>query len=207
MLWPWEVGVKVAALLLAAGESTRMGTPKPLLPWGGTTLVAYQVEQLLAGGVCAVVVVIGHEAERVRTALRGHAVRIVQNPEYRLGRASSVRHGVAALPVYAEAALVLNVDQPRPAEVVRGVIAGHQEHGDLISIPTYQGKRGHPTVFAGFLFPEMGRVTEQNQGLREVVQRHADRVHLMELGHPLVVQDMNTPEDYERVRARFGMGT
>ena len=197
--------MKVAGLLLAAGESTRMGSPKPLLPWGDKALVEYQVEQLLEGGASGVVVVIGHEADQVRAALRRWPVQVVQNPEYRQGRASSVRHGAAALPVYAEAAVVLNVDQPRPAEAVRGAIEGHQSGDSLITIPTYQGRGGHPTVFSQVLFPELTRVTEQNQGMREVVQRHAGRVRRVELGSPFVVLDMNTPEEYQAARAGFGL--
>lgn len=197
--------MKVAALLLAAGESTRMGVPKPLLPWGDTTLVRYQVEQLKAAGATHVIVVVGHEAGAVRAVLEGSGAQVIQNPEYRQGRASSVRHGAAALPVYAEAAVILNVDQPRPSAVIRRAIQGHEAQGGLITIPTHAGRRGHPTVFSNVLFAEMVRATEQGQGLREIVQRHGAEIHHLELDSLFVTLDMNTPEEYETVKALFGV--
>ncbi|MCX6023314.1 MAG: nucleotidyltransferase family protein [Chloroflexi bacterium] len=193
--------MRIAGMILAAVESTRMGSPKPLLPWGDGTLIEYLVTQLYEGGASGVVVVLGHAADDVRHVLRGLDARIVVNPEYKQGRASSTRAGAAALPVYADGVMVVNVDQPRPAEVVRAVLDAHQRDGGLITVPTFEGQRGHPTVFGQQLFAEMVRVTEQNFGMREIMQRHRAEVRHIEVPSPWVVIDTNTPEEYERARA------
>lgn len=193
--------MRIAGLILAAGESTRMGSPKPLLPWNNGTLIEYLVSQLNAGGVSGVVVVLGHDADNVRNALRGVDCTIVVNPDYKQGRASSTRVGAAALPVYADGVMVMNVDQPRPASVIRAVREAHERDGGLITVPTYEGKRGHPNIFAQPLFAELVRVREETFGMREIMQRFRDQVKHVEVPSPWVLVDTNTPEEYERARA------
>ena len=110
-------------MLLAAGLSTRMGEPKALLPWMGTSLVGYQLEQLRASRVEGVVVVLGHEAEAVMSRVAGRmGVKVVVNRGYERGRASSVVAGVGAVPTEATGILILNVDQPRPAWLIDEVV-------------------------------------------------------------------------------------
>src|SRR3972149_3232873 len=100
--------MRLYALLLAAGESARMGRPKALLPWQGGTLVEFQIEQLLAGGVERVVLVLGHQAEAVRRGGSPHArATIVLNQDYATGKTSSVRAGLEAIPNHADAVLIL----------------------------------------------------------------------------------------------------
>lgn len=195
--------MSIAALLMAAGESTRMGSPKPLLVWDGGTLIEYQVRQLKEAGADHIVVILGHLAEQVQDLLASLDVAVVINRRYKEGRASSVRAGAQSLKEGTEAVLVLSVDQPRPSSVVRQIVQTHKSAGSLITIPAYHGKRGHPTVFAGQLIGEMVKVTEENLGLREIVTRHSNEVATVELDSPLVVEDLNTPEDYQRVRQMF----
>lgn len=190
----------IAGLLLAAGESTRMGSPKPLLDWHGKALVRYQVEQLMAGGCDLVVVVLGYRADRVRPFVDGTEATVVENPVYREGRASSVRIGTGAIPSGVEWVLVLGVDQPRPAAAVRAVVRAVGTSDAAIIIPTYRGRHGHPTAFAGRLLPEMGRVRDETLGLREVVKRHEKNLQLLEAASEAVLLDLNTPQDYELAR-------
>jgi len=195
--------VSVAAILLAAGESARMGDPKPLLPWGETTLIEYQLGELAASGLDDIVVVLGYEAERVRPLASAAGTRVVVNEGYRQGRASSLRVGAAAVPDDAEAVLVLNIDQPRPRALLRRLLGVHQESGALITVPTYEGRRGHPTVVAGALLGDLRAADEQSQGLRGLLQRHTQTVREVPFPTPLVLLDLNTPEEYERARRDY----
>ena len=193
-----------AAILLAAGESSRMGTPKPLLPWGGTTLTEYQVRELLAAGVDDLVIVLGHAADQVRPRVLAEAT-IVVNEAYRQGRASSLRAGAAALSDDADPILVLNVDQPRPHDLLRPLLAAHREGGAMITVPVAQGRRGHPAVLAVSLLPELREASEAAQGLRGIIAAHEREVQEVDLPSTAVLLDINTPAEYRAALARFGM--
>lgn len=192
-----------AAILLAAGESTRMGRPKPLLPWGGVTLIEYQVRELLAAGVDDLVVVLGHAAEEVRPRVP-QGTRVAVNEAYREGRASSLRAGAAALAEGADPIVVLSVDQPRPRAVIETLLAAHREQAAAITVPVAQRRRGHPVVLAGSLLPELREASEESQGLRGVIAAHEEELREAELDSPAVLLDINTPEQYEEALARYG---
>src|SRR3990172_7530604 len=149
----------IAAILLAGGESTRMGVPKPLLEWGGYTLIEYQLAQL-KGPLDRVVVVLGHRADDVLPYVRSAGAQAVANELYAEGRASSLRVGAAALPDDTTPTLTLNVDQPRPHDVIARLVDVHRHSGSLLTIPTYQEKSGHPPVLDGSLLPELREVSE-----------------------------------------------
>lgn len=195
--------MKTTAILLAAGESIRAGSPKPLLPWFGATLVERQVEALLAAGVDGVIGVTGHEAEAVGPLLCSDRVRAVFNPRYREGRTTSLQVGLAALPPDAEAILVLGVDQPRPAGLIRRILAAHAAARPLITIPRHAGRGGHPIVLDVSLAGDLARISDERQGIRDVVRAHLDRVYWVEVDTPLVRLDMNTPEDYREACRTF----
>ena len=194
-----------AAILLAAGLSSRMGSPKPLLPWDARPLVCFQVAQLHAAGCDDIVVVVGHEAAAVERALVGAPARAVFNTEYQAGRATSIRAGAAALSSPVDAVLMLNVDQPRPAALIRWVLDQHHRWAQMITIPEYQGKGGHPIALSGALVPELAAVTEAGEGLRSVVRRHAAATRRIPTDDPLVVLDVNTPERYAEARRIFDL--
>jgi molybdenum cofactor cytidylyltransferase len=181
-----------------------MGSPKPLLPWHGEPLVAYQVRQLREAGAVEVVVVVGHEAAAVGSIAAAAGARVVENAEYRSGRASSVRAGALALPDDTLAVVTLNVDQPRPAALIRRVIAAHRASRSLITTPEEGSRRGHPVIFAGSLLPELRAVSEQGEGLRAVVRGHADRRYLAPIDDPIIHLEFNTPEEYAAALAAIG---
>ena len=195
------------AVILAAGLSTRMGQPKALLPWMGTTLVEYQLEQMAASRVSGVVLVVGHEAEAIRARVAGRrGVKVVENREYRQGRASSVVAGVSEVASDSKALLLLNVDQPRPSWLIDEVVDAHIRGGSQITIPVHKGRRGHPTVFDGSLRDEMLAITEEGLGLKQVVRRDGGRVGSVEVSSSLIYLDMNTPEEYRRGLELWGNG-
>ena len=207
-----------AAILLAAGESTRMGRAKALLPWGDTTLLEYQIAELRAAGIDDVVVVLGHAAEEGRPRVPSEA-RVVVNEAYREGRASSLRTGAVALPDDADPIVVLSIDQPRPRRIVQQLLTRHRDAGALVTVPVGDGRRGHPVVVAGALLPELRSASEEAQGLRGVIAAHEGEVrevHYMLVSHEsavgapdlsalIVLLDINTPEEYEQALSLFGL--
>ena len=194
----------ISAVLTAAGESTRMGKPKPLLTWRGTTLLESQVSCLLEGGVSEVVVVLGHRAAEIARYARGPNVRWVVNGRYREGKASSVKAGLTAISDGAEAIALLAVDQPRTSELVSQVVNAHVENDALITSPRYRGHGGHPLIFSASLKPELEIISEETQGVREVFRRHSDQVTEVPIDDPLIRLDLNTPEHYEEARLLYG---
>lgn len=192
----------VAAMLLAGGESRRMGTPKPLLEWEGRSLIEYQIEQLQSA-VDRIVVVLGHRADDVLPLVHRVGAQAIINELYGEGRASSVRVAAAALPEDTSCVVVLNVDQPRPAAAVRRLVDHHQRTSSLITLPTFDGKRGHPPVISGALLPEMREVREETLGLRAIMDAHASEIDDLDFDSPIVLLDLNEPEDYEAARATY----
>lgn len=188
----------IAGLLLAAGESTRMGELKALLPWGRTTLIEYGVEQL-AAAVDHTVVVLGHRADE----LVGKVPSYVLNERYRAGRSTSIEAGMRAVPAGAQTVLIANVDQPRPAAVLRGLIEAHRAAGALISRPVHGADHGHPTLFDRSLFAELGQLSEESEGLKSVLRRHADAIQDVPFDDPVVLLNLNRPEEYAAAAARF----
>jgi molybdenum cofactor cytidylyltransferase len=189
---------ETVAILLAAGESRRMGQLKALLPWQGTSLLAHQVEALREAGVDRVVVVLGHRAEELEPVVIGELeVVCVVNPDYLKGKTTSIKTGVKSLRQgYSDTLLLLNVDQPRAADTIRKLLYQHHISSALITIPTYQGKGGHPIVLDASLIDELLSIQEETLGLKAVTQRHQDRVQRVEMDDPEVLWDLNTPEQY-----------
>lgn len=192
----------IIGLLLSAGESTRMGSPKPLLEWHGLPLVQYQVKQLKQGGCHEVVVVLGHRAARVLPFVGGLDAKVVINDRYREGRATSVRAGMEAVPPSAQWIVVLSVDQPRTHQDIAKVVQAARESDTLIVTPVYNGRRGHPVAFSGRLLPELLQVKDETLGLRAVVRRHLAETTEVPVQSEQVLLDLNTPDDYHA--ARFG---
>jgi len=194
---------RTAAILLAGGESSRMGRPKPLLVWGDDTLIEYQVRQLRDAGCDPMIVVLGAHEDVVRPLVhRGGALAVI-NELYAEGRASSVRIGAGALGEDIDRALVLSVDQPRPAEVHRRLLVAMNGAAKTIVVPVHDGRRGHPVIFGRSLFSELREVREATEGMREVMQRHEADILEVPFDTPVVTLDMNRPEDYEAARATY----
>ncbi|HUF52472.1 MAG TPA: nucleotidyltransferase family protein [Dehalococcoidia bacterium] len=188
---------RVAAILLAAGESRRMGKPKPLLDWQGTNLIEYQIAQLRAAGCDPLIAVLGHGAADVAVPAGGAGAVVAVNEGYRAGRASSLRTGANAIDA-ADAIVVLSVDQPRPAAVIRRLI---DEHAGGVTMPAHGGRRGHPVVLDGALLGELRAAREETEGLRAIVGRQPAREVTFDTA--IVLLDLNTPEEYEEASRIF----
>ncbi len=186
------------AILLAAGESSRMGQMKALLPWRGQTLLEYQVSSLREGGANHVVAVLGHRAHELSPYLEGiEGASWVVNSDYLRGKTSSIKAGVSALDTDRVGdILLLNVDQPRSAEDVALILGEHRTRGSAITVPEYKGKGGHPIVLSARMFDEVLAIDEESQGIKAVVRRRPESVSRVVLESPEILLDLNTPEQY-----------
>ena len=186
------------AILLAAGESSRMGQLKALLPWRGRTLLEHQVSALREGGADRVVVVLGHQAEELIPLVESSAgAAWVLNPDYLQGKTTSIRAGLSALDANAATEiLLLNVDQPRSAADVARILETHRDNSHLVTVPTFGGKGGHPIVLSAELLDELRNIDEETQGIKAVVRARPEAVNRIPLENPEILLDLNTPEQY-----------
>ena len=176
-----------------------MGRPKPLLEWFGQSLVEAQIEALLGGGADDVFVVTGKSDAQVAPVLAGRPrVHRVHNPDFAEGKTTSVKAGVAAAPRDAVAIVLLAVDQPRPAWVVRKVVESHLASGAPVTSPRFDGHGGHPLVFSGALRDELLAISESAEGIREVVRRHGASMNRVDFESAVVRLDLNTLDAYEQ---------
>jgi molybdenum cofactor cytidylyltransferase len=193
----------ISSIVLAAGMSTRMGKPKALLDWGGEPLICYQVSQLREAGCDEVIVVLGHRADDIQRKMKTANCRVMLNARFFAGRAGSLRIGAKAVNRDAEAIVITSVDQPRPAEFLRKLIEAHQASA-AATRPVKDGHHGHPVVVSGRLREELMAATDETEGLLGVLRAHASE--LAEVAtDDLLALDLNTPDDYEAARAKFGL--
>ena len=195
---------RIAALVLAAGQSRRMGpVNKMLADVGGKPMVVHAVEAALASKARPVVVVTGHEPERVRGALAGRAdIAIVHNPDYAKGLSSSLKRGLAALPPDVDGAVVCLGDMPSvtPGHIDRLIAAFDPVEGREICLPTFNGKRGNPVLWAKRFFKEMAEISGDT-GARHLIGEHAESVCEVAMPDDGVLVDLDTPEALARASA------
>lgn len=180
-----------AGIILAAGESKRMGRPKQLIDVGGRTMLQRVADAALASSLGGVYVVVGHEAEAVQASLAGRNLRFLLNPDYREGMGASVRAGVAALADDVEAAMFLLADQPGLSATAIDALLAHATP-DAIVAPLVDGHQGNPTVFGRRWFAELARCSGDRGG-RSVIAAHPEALRLVELEADL--RDVDTPQD------------
>lgn len=190
----------IAGIILAAGNSSRMGRPKQLLDWDGAPLVRLVAEYALASQLNHVLVVVGAAAEQVTAALDGLPLSIVNNPEYATGQGSSLRVGMTALAANVDAALILLGDQPfvTPPVIDRLLDRWLESRAPIVA-PSYRGQRGNPVLFERQLFAQLA-VVEGDQGAREILRARAAEVDLVPFDDDRPLLDIDTPEDYNRTR-------
>lgn len=196
---PATAGARVAAVILAAGWSSRMGAFKPLLPFGGSTVLGHTVGIMRAAGIDDIFVVIGNEAEAMKAEATRLGVVAVTNADFDSGMFSSVKAGVAAVPADVAGIVLLPVDIPllRSSTVARVVEAARGGDAPVVH-PIFRGERGHPPFIRRTLFDEI--LTGQGR-LRDILERHVRlslEVPVFDRG---CLSDMDYPEDYARLKA------
>ncbi len=189
--------MRVAAIVLAAGQSSRMGFPKALLPIDQQTFLERIVAVLEASQVSDVYVVLGAESERIRAQVHLGAAHVVLNPDWPQGQLSSLRAGLRAAGAQPYDAIIMAlVDHPliEPA-IVDAIIGAHEATGRPIVVPMHDGRRGHPVLFGARLVPEL-LAAPADQGARAVVRAHADEVLEVPTPAPGILADIDTPALY-----------
>ncbi|OLC29849.1 MAG: hypothetical protein AUH31_05960 [Armatimonadetes bacterium 13_1_40CM_64_14] len=188
----------VAAIILAAGASTRMGKPKLLLTHQGVPLVRRAVETAVGGGCTDVVVVLGANHEQYRPQLQGTPARLLHNPEFSQGMSSSIRVGIEALADDARAAIIMLADQPFiDRGVIKRLISTYVTSKAKIVACAYDGVHGAPVLFDRALFLEL-LLLEGDQGARHVLTIYPRNVTTIEIS-PNAATDIDTPEDARRL--------
>jgi molybdenum cofactor cytidylyltransferase len=195
----------IAGLILAAGESSRMGADKALLTYRGRTFLETILTSCRDAGLEPLVVVLGHHAEEIRRAVKFGSAEVVINSDYQRGQTSSLQAGLRALespdfeaPVEAkvEAIILCLVDHPNVSPpTVRKLIASFEPPKSSVVIPTFQGRRGHPVLIGRALFAEL-RNLSPDQGANGVIQKHRDATQFVEVSDPGVLTDVDDPEAY-----------
>ena len=190
----------ISGLILAAGESRRMGTPKATLAYGGRTFLETIVEKLREGGLEKILVVLGHQANEIRQQVEINPARVVINPNYRSGQTSSLQAGLRALAADdPEAVLLCLVDHPAiSTETVRMIASAFRESGAPVVIPTYRGRRGHPVLIGRQLFEEILALTA-GAGADSVVRKYRSVTRFVEVEDEGVIIDVDDSDVYRRL--------
>ncbi|MBI2533605.1 MAG: putative selenium-dependent hydroxylase accessory protein YqeC [Deltaproteobacteria bacterium] len=190
-----EVHSRIAAVILAAGGSTRFGSPKQLAPWRGKTFIEQVVDTALASSARPVVVVLGAEAERCRAALADRPVEVIVNETWMEGQSTSMQAGLAALPANIGGAVFFLVDLPGvAAELIDRLLQRHRETLAPLVWPEFEGRRGNPILFDSSLFSELRQVRGDTGG-KPVLLRYQDRAERVAVSDKSILQDFDRPED------------
>ena len=183
----------LTGIVLAAGASSRFGSPKLLAEIRGKPILRWSVEKILRAGPGEVIVVVGHQGDAVGAALEGLCVRVVRNGEWAEGMGSSLRAGVAATP-NTDAVMIALGDQPGLSDsAIAALLRTHEEKRGRIIVPSYRGERGHPVIFPATVFPEL-LALRGDRGARDVILRDPGRVERVELDAPVPL-DLDTGAD------------
>jgi molybdenum cofactor cytidylyltransferase len=202
--------MSLAGAVLAAGRSERMGNPKALLDFRGRPFVVAVLEALEALDLKHRVVVLGPDAPRIRPALAGHSCILVENPDPESGPIGSLRAALTALePVRPTALLAWPVDIPHVRiTTLQRLIETHERTAAPVVVPAFGAKRGHPVIWDGALFGELATsAAAERLGARAVFRNHEDRAAVVSVDDPAVIDDIDTPQDYERLIREINRST
>ncbi len=194
----------VSAIVLAAGQSRRMGSPKLVLPWGSRTVIEQVIQTLIEAGIIEIVVVTGGDSGTVEGVLKNkYPIKLVRNPQYaRSEMLGSLKVGMRALSTECRALLVVLGDQPMiQTDVVQKVVETYIQTGAVLVVPSYQMRRGHPWLVDRSLWAEILGLSA-SQTMRDFMQAHANWIAYSQMDAPEITTDIDTPEDYENLRPR-----
>ncbi|WP_264739155.1 NTP transferase domain-containing protein [Cytobacillus firmus] len=185
------------AILLAAGQSSRMGTLKGLLPWNGMTLFEHQLNTLRKSVFTEIVVVLGFEAEKFLSIAKKYSAKLIINEEFKDGKCSSIIAGVKASDTLSETILITSVDQPLHSVTINKLAGNLRKSRCLIAVPSHQRKRGHPILFSSRLRSELLSIKEEKMGLRHVIQQHEKLLLEVPVENEQIHLNLNHQEDYK----------
>lgn len=185
-------------MILAAGESKRMGKPKLLLPFGEKTIIETVIDSVIQSKLDDALVVLGAHREKIEKKIKDFSIKIVINPNFKNDMLSSVQCGFRALPDDVEASLVILGDQPEiSSALINKIVEAYKRSKKGIVLPVYRKNRGHPVLID---MKYQGEIEDLNPdlGLRNLVYKHAEDILEVEMITPSILQDIDTIEDYNR---------
>ncbi|MEC8945322.1 MAG: nucleotidyltransferase family protein [Chloroflexota bacterium] len=194
----------VSIVLLAAGSSDRMGTPKQTLNWHGEPLLVHQVQAAIKSKASEVIVILGNNCREYENLLKLHLgpsideIHILENTDWLSGKTSSVKLGVQNTSVNSKDIILWAADSPRTAQLINDLIDSHISTGNLITYPWHDNKEGHPGIYSVTLKDEIYSITEEKFGLREIVKKDPNRVGKFISEDELSIVNMNTLADYRK---------
>ena len=187
----------ISAILLAAGESKRMGKPKQLMPWGKSTILVQAIDNLKSSTVDEIIVVLGYKAEEIAKTITTKPVKIAINPDYKQGMSTAIIAGLKLVSSQPQAVMLALGDQPLvDSQTINRLIDEFYNHDKGIVIPTYQGKRGHPVIFAIKYKPELLEL-KGDIGAREIIKNHPGDTLEVAVDSESVISDIDTRSDYQ----------
>jgi molybdenum cofactor cytidylyltransferase len=196
---------RVAGVILAAGASTRLGRPKQLLPLAGRPVLAHVVVAASQTGLDPLIVILGYAADDIRRQADLFGTTVLVNPRYADGQSSSVRAAIRALPADVGGVVFLLGDQPLvEPEIIKRLLAANRKDTALIIQPRYAEGPGNPVLIGRPLFPALLELTGDT-GARPLLRRHADRIRFVDARDFRRPDDVDTWDDYERLRGRFAL--
>ena len=187
----------ISAILLAAGESKRMGRTKLLLKWGQRTIIEKSVDTLLASKIGELIVVLGHQAREILRKLGVRSLKAVINHQYRMGMSTSIRRGLGEVGPKSEAILIALADQPFiETDLIDHLIHIYRQNPHGIVLPSYKGERGHPVILNRFRYQEEMRNLTGDVGCRPILNRYPEDILEVEVKSEGVIADIDSWEEY-----------
>jgi len=188
----------VWAMILAAGESKRMGKPKLLLPFGRKTIIETVIESVIQSKVEGVLVVLGSDREKIKEKIKNFSLKIAVNPDFQSGMLSSIQKGFQAMPKNAQAVLVILGDQPSiSSAVINKIVNAYKKTGKGIVLPVYRKNRGHPVLIDAKYREEVEKLSP-DLGLHGTVFSHPEDILEVEVDTSSIVRDIDDEVDYKR---------
>jgi molybdenum cofactor cytidylyltransferase len=196
----------IVGIILSAGESKRMGTPKQLLPWGKTIILQQVIDNVTASRLETILLVLGYRADDIAAKIKlSPKIRIFINDEFKTGMSSSVKCGIKNAPVDAQAFMLLLGDQPfiHP-NIINKLIESYRASRHGIVIPVFNGQRGHPVIFDSQYRKELLSISDH--GAKEVVNKHTTDIFEVKVDSSKILTDIDTPQEYQEAKNKLDNG-
>lgn len=191
-----STNIPVSAIVMAAGESKRMGVPKQLMPIDGTTMLGKVLDVLSRSRAEEIIVVAGHRAGEVAKSISGRPVKVAFNRHYEKGMSTSIRAGLSQTSHKARGFMIVLGDQPFvDVEIIDSLIQAFACHSNGIVVPVYEGKRGHPVIFSAKYKRELTSL-KGDVGARSIIADHKEEVFEVFVNSRTIIDDIDTIDDY-----------
>ena len=195
---------KIAGIIIAAGTSSRMGQAKQLLPFKHTTMLDQVIQNCLESLLEPVIVVIGHDANKIQTKVDFSKTTLVINDDFKQGQSSSLKAGLKKIPFKCNAAMFVLADQPLVDKTIIDTIINEFNRSDsLIAIPYFEKKRGNPVIIHKTLFKRMEKLTGDS-GARVLFDEHEQNTLKINIDDDAILFDIDNPEDYKNLKQMLG---